>query len=277
MVGGKLFSLVPVVREKRDTNNVQNKNQQVVSVATWNCPSGKNLWDGHLADILSCSTFCRHHSFGANVRLFLDNLQPTAEHRKPARASKAISAQHKTLLTGNLCSQPPFLLTETVRPAIKAESFLVCFSFLLSFLSQMSGLHHNWKHFPATSWALSPLSFPGTFSPMNLSISNSIWVLGELSWNIIRGAATDHWTFCDSGEKNIEWRNLVELCGRSWMCIQRLYGIFISSREKTGQVWQEHKKSSGNYKVTSKTRGRSFFLRDFYFWKLEVRSLHNKW
>lgn len=41
--GRKLFSPVPVVRGKRDTNNVQNKNQQVVSVATWNCPSGKNL------------------------------------------------------------------------------------------------------------------------------------------------------------------------------------------------------------------------------------------
>ena len=42
MGGGKLFSLVPVVREKRDTNDVQNNNQQVVSVGTWNFPSGKN-------------------------------------------------------------------------------------------------------------------------------------------------------------------------------------------------------------------------------------------
>ena len=143
----------------------------------------------------------------------------------------------------------------------------------------MSGLHHNWKPFPATSWALSPLSFPGTFSPINLSVSNSIWGLSELSWNIILGSPIDHWTLCDSGEKNIEWRNLVELCGRrSWMCIQRLYGIFICSREKTGQIWQEeHKKSSGKYKVSLRIRGRSFFLRDFHFQKLEVKSLPNKW
>lgn len=37
------------------------------------------------------------------------------------------------------------------------------------------------------------------------------------------------------------------------MCIQRLYGIFISSREKTGQDLARAQKSSGNYKVTSKT------------------------
>ena len=59
--------------------------------------------------------------------------------------------------------------------------------------------------------------------------------------------------------------------------IQRLYGIFISSREKTGQVWwEEHKESSGKYKV-SLGQEEDPSSSESNFQKLELKSLRNKW